>query len=326
MLSRITLRQLEYFVATAEAGSIVAASERIHVSPPSISTAVSHVESELQVQLFIRHHSHGLALTVIGGEVLKEAKRILERTDGLYTLASESVNSIRGALRIGCFGALAPMLSPELIHGFSLAFPAVRLTQVEGNQEKLLHQLSSGDIDVAITYDLHLTSEIQFEALAQLPPHVVVGELHPLADRSAVTLEELADHPMVLLDMPHSREYFLQLFASAGVTPSIKTRSSDMEVVRSMVASHVGYTLFNARPRSNVSLDGKRLVRVRLSGDHRPMRLGIATAKAVKTSRLVSAFMQRCRSFVSNQYIPGMTAPQGFDPRVVQPQKAGTAL
>ncbi|MGJ7568119.1 LysR family transcriptional regulator [Variovorax sp. RB2P76] len=317
MLSRITLRQLEYVVATAEAGSIIAASDRIHVSSPSISAAVSHVEGELGVQLFIRHHAQGLKLTAIGTQVMKEAKRILEQVANLYTAASESANEIRGPLRVGCFEALAPMLVPELVHGFAHAFPGVRISQFEGNQEDLLEQLRNNDLDIALTYDLQITADIDFEPLAQLPPHVLVGELHPLADRSAITLEELTDHPMVLLDMPYSRDYFLALFSSAGLTPDIRARSSSLEVVRSLVSSHVGYALFNVRPRSNLSLDGRRLVRVRLAGEHRAMQLGLAMAKAVKPSRLTTAFAQRCRTFVSNQYIPGMAAARAFDPRAI---------
>ncbi|BAN95309.1 hypothetical protein E05_05430 [Plautia stali symbiont] len=61
MLSRITQRQLEYFVASGEAGSIIGASERIHVSSPSISAAITHIESELGVQLFVHHHAQGVS-------------------------------------------------------------------------------------------------------------------------------------------------------------------------------------------------------------------------------------------------------------------------
>ena len=59
MLNRISLRQIQYFVATAESGSIIIASEKIHVSSPSISAAIAHIESELQAQLFIRQHAKG---------------------------------------------------------------------------------------------------------------------------------------------------------------------------------------------------------------------------------------------------------------------------
>ena len=69
---RYTLRQIEYFVATAEAGSITLAAERIHVSPPSISAAISQLEAELGAQLFLRRHAQGLSLTRVfcSGEAL----------------------------------------------------------------------------------------------------------------------------------------------------------------------------------------------------------------------------------------------------------------
>ncbi len=85
---RYTLRQLGYFIAAAETGSITLASERVHISQPSISTAISHLERELGVQLFVRHHAQGLSLTPIGQIMLKEAKRLVEQAEGLYALAS----------------------------------------------------------------------------------------------------------------------------------------------------------------------------------------------------------------------------------------------
>ncbi len=317
MLNRISLRQMEYFVATAEYGSILTASEHIHISSPSISAAVAHIESELQVQLFVRHHAKGLTLTPIGSLIKKECKQILENLSNLYTVASESLNSIRGPLRVGCFEAFAPMISPEVVWGFAQAFPGVRLTQIEGDQETLLEKVRNMEIDVALTYDLYLTDEVEFTPLAQLPPHVVVGELHPLAECRAISLEELEPYPMVLLDMPLSTEYFMSLFINANIQPNIHARSASIEVVRSMVANHIGYSLFNVRPKSNYSLDGRRVVPVRLAGKHRPMQLGIVTSKAVRPSRLVNAFKERCQTFISDQYIPGMAAAHFFDPREV---------
>lgn len=318
MLSRITQRQLEYLIAAGEAGSIIGASERIHVSSPSISAAIAHIESELGVQLFVRHHAQGLSPTPVGLQVMKEARMIVEQLANLYAVASESANLVRGPLRVGLFDTFAPMVAAELVHGFARAFPAARVTQVEGDQESLLAKLLTGDIDIAVTYDLNLTAGVHFEALASLPPHVIVGEYHPLAGRPSVTLADLAEHPMVLLDMPHSRDYFMSLFRDAGVAPDIRVRSANMEVVRALVANGIGYGISNVRPRANVSLDGRRLVRVRIAGDQRPMRVGLATAVDVKSSRTTGAFAQRCRAFVSDHYIPGMAAARFFDPHWVR--------
>jgi DNA-binding transcriptional LysR family regulator len=60
---RFTLRQLEYLVAVAECGSVALAAERCHVSSPSISAAISQLEQEFGLQLFVRRHAQGLSLT-----------------------------------------------------------------------------------------------------------------------------------------------------------------------------------------------------------------------------------------------------------------------
>jgi Transcriptional regulator len=314
MLYRISLRQMEYFVATAKHGSIAAASSAIHISPPSISAAIAHIETELGMQLFVRHPSKGLTLTVLGAQIMQECEDLLERAGRLYEIASVSADTIQGVLRVGCFQPLAPMIAPEVIYGFSRAFEKVELHMVEGDQQELIGKLHTLEIDVALTYDLELGDEIQFETLAKLPPHVLVSELHPLGQQAAVTLQELAPQPMVLLDLPMSREYFLSLYAKAGVEPNIVARSRSEEVVRAMVANGIGYALFNVRPRSTQALDGKRFVRTRLAGEHRPMLLGLATYKPLKPSRLAQVFMQRCRAYISDQYIPGMSAGSFFDP------------
>lgn len=319
MLNRISLRQMEYFVATAKHGSIATASAQIHISSPSISAAIAHIEAELGVQLFVRYPSKGLALTSIGTQVMQECEALLERASSLYDIASTSNGIIQGPLRVGCFQSLAPMIAPEVIYGFSRAFEKVDLHMVEGNQRELMAHLSNIEIDVAITYDLQLSEGVEFEALARLPLHVLVSELHPLAQEPAVTLQELAELPMVLLDLPVSREYFLSVFAKEGLEPRIAARSRSEDVVRSMVANGLGYSLFNVRPRSNLSLDGKRFVRVRLAGQHRPMLLGLATYQAMEQSRLTKVFMQRCRAYISDQYIPGMSASSFFDPHIVTP-------
>ena len=99
---RFTFRQLEYFVAAGETGSITLASERINISQPSISTAISNLETELGVQLFIRHHAHGLSLTPAGRRLLIEAKTLLAQASHLYDVVSEVTDIVRGQLSVGC--------------------------------------------------------------------------------------------------------------------------------------------------------------------------------------------------------------------------------
>jgi len=212
-------------------------------------------------------------------------------------------------LLVGCFVTLAPMLMPELSHSFTTAFPAAQLRHVEDSQESLLEGLRRADIDIAITYDMQIPGEIAFKPLAGLPPHIVVSENHPFARRSSVSLQELVDEPLILLDLPISREYFMALFMKEGLQPRIHSRSAHQEVVRTMVANGYGYTLANVRPRSDMALDGRRVVRVRLAGDHRPVMIGMATLQQLRKTQLLKTFERHCDAFISDSYIPGMVAP-----------------
>ncbi len=311
---RYTLRQLEYFVAAGETGSITLASERIHISQPSISTAISHLEKELNVQLFVRHHAQGLSLTPVGRDILREAKSLLAQSQGLYLVASDVTNQVRGSLSLGCMVTLAPMLVPELVHAFTVAFPATSIRNTEAHHEQLFKGLRDAELDLALCYDLEIPEDVEFTPLVALPPHVLVSEADELARRPSVTLAEMAERPMILLDLPISREYFLKLFSDQGLRPTIALRSSHHEVVRTMVANGYGYSVLNVTPRTEFALDGRRLVRVRLAGTLRPMTIGIAALKTMKATKLAAAFRNHCRTHVSNSYIPGMVAPS-FGPR-----------
>ena len=306
---RFSFRQLEYFIAAAECGSITLASERINLSQASISTAISQLEAELGAPLFIRLHAQGLVLTATGRLVLAEAKRIIAQAEGLYGLASEATEQVRGQIALGCLITLAPMILPELGRSFTASHPDTRIRYHENHQEWLLDGLRRAEIDAAITYDLQIPEEVTFVPLVSLPPHVIVAERHRFAGLAEVSIADIAPEPLILLDLPLSREYFLALFLKEGLQPNVHSRFAHPDVVRAMVANGHGYGLANVRPRADMALDGRRLVRVDLAGAHRPMVLGIATLRQSRRSRLLDAFEAHCARAISNQGVPGMEAP-----------------
>jgi DNA-binding transcriptional LysR family regulator len=305
---KFTLRQLEYFIAAGETGSITLASERANISQPSVSTAISHLEEELGVDLFVRHHAQGLSLTPAGREVLREAKQLIKQAEALYS-STDKVGQLRGTLSVGCLVTLAPMVMPELSYSFVKANPGTNIRQRDDHQEGLLEGLRRAEIDIAMTYDLQISSAVAFTPLVALPPYALFGASDPLHRRESVTLKELAPRPMILLDLPISREYFLALFMKERLEPNVTWRSPSQEVVRTMVANGYGYALFNARPKANVALDGRRLYRVRLAGEHPAAVMGLATLQKLTKSRLVQAFESHCRERISEGHIPGMVAP-----------------
>ena len=306
MAMRFTLRQIEYFVAVGELGSIALASERLHISSPSISTAISQLETTLGLQLFIRQHAQGLALTPAGRRVLGEAKTLLAQAQALHGVAGEISGEVRGAITIGSLVTLAPLILPGLRRGFEAAHPNAELRQFTAHQAALLEGLRDAKVDIALTYDLEIPQDIRFEPLTGLPPLALIAPDHPLAGAGEVTLEQLAQEKLILLDLPLSREYFLSLFQQAGLRPRIAERVPDMSMIRSMVANGFGYGLANMRPLTDIAPDGTRLVTVPVGGDHQPLMLGMATARTRSKPRILEAFEEHCRAAITDTHIPGM--------------------
>ncbi|MFC6488664.1 LysR substrate-binding domain-containing protein [Nitratireductor sp. GCM10026969] len=302
---RFTLRQLEYFVAVGEAGSIAKAAEQVNVSPPSISASIAQLEEEFGIQLFVRKHSHGLSLTAGGRVFFKEAARLLGDADALHDIAGDIAEKVRGPLAIGCLLTFAQIVLPALRRKFEDTYPEVRVRQVERNQGQLLEMLQRGEIDAALTYDLELSHDIMFEPLMQLPAYVMLPGGHRLALQKGITPEELVEEPMVLLDLPYSREYFLSAFQMRGLRPSIAERTGDIAVMRSMVGNGFGYGIANMRPLNTMSPDGKPLVFVSLESDLRPLTMGVAMPNAEHRTQTVQAFLDHCRRFVLEQGVFG---------------------
>jgi len=303
---QFTLKQLTYFVAAGEAGSILKAAEKIYVSQPSISNAITHLEDIFKLQLFIRHHAQGMSLTTAGSQVMAQAKRLLQDANELKSFAGKLSEQIFGSINIGCFTPLAPIVTPELCHGFMQSFPGVDVNVSEDNQAELLSSLKKGSIDLALTYDLQLDSDINFTPLAELKPYVLLAENHPLSNNTAVTLSQLAKEKFILLDLPLSDTYFMSLFSLNNVKPIIHARTKHTDVQRGLVANGYGYSLANVRPLNKKSLDGSGLSYVPLLGEHPSLTLGIAVLEKIRKTMAVESFNQYCIEQISSNHIPGM--------------------
>ncbi len=303
---RFTLRQLEYFLAAADAGSVTEAAQNIPVAQSSVSAAIAQLEAALGVQLLIRHHAQGISPTAEGRQFLDRARALLRDADELERFAAELTAALSGTLHLGCLVTVAPLMMPRLGKGFRDRHPAVTLEMVETGQQELVAHLRSGRLSVILTYDLDLGDDLAFTPLADLPPYAVVAADHALARAASVSMAQLAAEPLVLLDLHHSREYFRSLFAAAGVDPNVAHRSTHPDVIRTMVANGFGYTIVNARPRVDAALDGMPVVTVPISGEPRPMILGLVRLKRVRPTRLVEAFEQHCRAAIAAGVVPGV--------------------
>jgi DNA-binding transcriptional LysR family regulator len=284
-----TLVQLRYFVVAAEAGSMTAAAERLLIAQSAVSTAVSNLERELGVQLFIRRKGKGLVATPAGERLLLQARELLGRALDVAAEARGDVGALSGPVRLGCFVTLAPFVLPRLLVAAAERHPQLQVEVLEGEADELDRALRTGRIDFAITYDLGLGPGIARENVACLPAHALLAADHPLAGRGTIDLAELADEPFVLLDLPHSRDYFWALVTATGITPEIRHRSHNYEAVRSLVALGHGFSVLHQRPASDHTYSGASVAVLAISNEHPPLDLVLARMDGVRQTARAAA-------------------------------------
>lgn len=251
-----SLKSLQYVVAAADYGSVTKAARMLNISQPSISMAISEMETKLGFQLFVRFHARGIKLTPAGERVIGEARLLLKQSRDFNRRAQELGTELRGEITVGCFETLAARYMPVLLKNFAKQHPGITVNLIERDQEGILSLLLAGKTEISVTYQLDLPVSVISEKLIDLPPKALVSSEHHFAKREKISLQELSDEPFILLDLPHSREYFFEVFQKAGVNPHIAYRCSSQELVRGLVAHGHGYSIHNAPAVSDTTYDG----------------------------------------------------------------------
>lgn len=286
----VSLRQVTYLLAVAETGTTAAAARAVNVSQPSVSHAVAQIETHFGQPLFLRLPGQGMQPTPFGRQKLAALERLVIQARAILAPATGP----GGELTLGVYSTLGPRHAPRLIRGFTDKHPGTRVTLIEGDLTELAHGLRRGRIDLALVYDAGLAADLVLTPLQAVPPHALVAPDHRLADAGAVSLAELAADPVVLINLPHSRGYFLSLFQIAGMTPHIAAETGSIEMLRAMVANGLGVGLLATDLPHDLAYDGGRVVRLALTGGLPPSRIAIARAAALPPTATAIAFVQFC--------------------------------
>jgi LysR family hydrogen peroxide-inducible transcriptional activator len=250
-----SLRQLQYAVAVADSLSFRIASERCHVSQPSLSAQLAQLEDVLGVKLFERDRRRVLT-TTRGAVLVERARVILREADDLVELAVRSGDPLVGTLRLGVIPTISPYLLPPITSAFRRAYPALTVMWVEDKTETLLRNLHAGELDAAVLALEAEIGDVEREVIGTDPFVLATPLGHPLGVRlSPVRSAELDDTSVLLLSEGHCfREQALAYCASAKVH-ELEFRATSLSTLAQMVASGAGVTLL---PRLAVPTETKR--------------------------------------------------------------------
>lgn len=292
-------RHLLYLVAASEHGSISAAAKAIGISQPAISAAIKKVEFDIGYRLFVRNPAQGLSLTPSGRQFIRRAKQLLNEVRVFEKASSGLGRSLSGDVEPGCYFLTAPYFIPSVLKNLANNHPAIAVHLHEADLTGVVADLKIGVTEIALTYDMYQDSAITFEELFEVSPHVILAANDPLANQRTVSLRQLVGRQMVLLDLPMSRAYseFEHLFATYGLTPTIRHRLKNFELVRSMVGAGFGYYSFGRLPiQIERTYDGSVVVHRPLRKDVPKPKLCLAYANHAVPLQVVEVFVEACRN------------------------------
>lgn len=238
----MNLRDLKYLVALAEHKHFGRAAAACFISQPTLSTQIKKLEEELGVPL-VERAPRKVMLTPAGREAAARAHGIVAEVEQMKEAARRSRDPEAGSVRLGIFPTLGPYLLPHVVPAIRARFPHMELLLVEEKSDTLLAQLRGGQLDAALLALPVNDEQLHAQFLFEEPFVLAVPENHPLAAHDRLSLPELAQQRLLLLQDGHClRDHALDVCHLAGAMES-EFQATSLETLRQMVAANVGITL-----------------------------------------------------------------------------------
>jgi DNA-binding transcriptional LysR family regulator len=295
-----TLRQLQFFIAAAEAGSVSGAARGLSISQSSVTEAIRALEDDLGVTLFDRQ-ARGLLITHKGSAFLRHARQILADVATARTSFKDEAETATGRLSLGVTSLVAGYVLSDILSRFRRAFPQVDLNVIEDNGDYLQHLLIGGELDVAVllTSSVKDRMAMQVETLLVSPYRLWLPLGHPLAQQEAIALEELAGQPLIQLMVDEIEESTRRLTAALPVKPEVAFRTRSVEAVRSLVATGAGLAILPSLVYRPWSLEGDRIEIRDVSGDLPTVQVGLAWRRGAPLSAPALNFIRAAQGAVA---------------------------
>lgn len=237
------LQQLRYIWEVARHGlNVSATAESLYTSQPGVSKQIRQLEDELGIQIFQRSGKHLVDITAAGAEIIAVAGRILGEVENVRRIAQDHSDDSRGSLSLATTHTQARYVLPPTIKRFIATYPDVALHMHQGTPMQISELASNRSVDFAIaTEALEL-----FENLVMLPCYrwnrsIIVPDDHPLNDVRPLTLEAIAEYPIVTYVFGFTgRSQLDDAFREVGLEPRVVFTAVDADVIKTYVRLGLG--------------------------------------------------------------------------------------
>lgn len=262
-------------MAIADTGHFGQAAQRLGISQPSLSQALSTLEQGLGVQL-VERSTRRVLITPLGRGLIPLARQASEIVDDIVDRAAGRTDDLSGPLSIGFIPTVAPYILPNFLRTVRDELPELQPRILEEQTSHLVDALRSGAIDAAVLALPCGVTSFEEVPLYEEEFHIVVPEGHELAGRDDVPLSVLSEMELLLLDDGHClRDQVLDLCRSVDAMQAsatgLETRAASLSTVVQCVVGGLGETLV---PESALAVEAQRpgLATARFEGPTRPGR------------------------------------------------------
>ena len=243
------LRQLKYFVEIAAAGSLRAASARLHVAQPALTRHLRSLEDELGIELCVRH-ARGIRLTPAGTRFLDHATTVLRQVGDMRSRLSEDVDSPAGTAAIGASGAMGRLLFGGVAEKVANDYPRIALRLVEGGAYTLLAALDARRIDMAVMVNPDARAGLNLEPLVTEPVYLVGCASDDRIAAGSIDVSRLEPFPLATFErVSGPRKIFDRAAARSGIALNIAYELESLDVIKDFVRRGLAFAIL---PHSSI--------------------------------------------------------------------------
>lgn len=243
------LRQLRYFVAIVDHGSLSRAARVLHVAQPALTQQIQQLEEELSAQLLHRS-AQGVLATDAGKMFYEHAQAILKQVSDARSAVTQAMQKPAGTVALGIPQSVSGAFALPLLTAVRAAYPEISLQMTEELSGNLVEQLRSGRINLAILFD-----DGQLSAFASTPlveedlMYITRSDSRFAVPGDAITLADALAMPLILPGLQHGvRPRIEKVARTAGITIGDVTDINSIAILKSALQADMGATILPVAP------------------------------------------------------------------------------
>lgn len=297
----MTLQQLKYVITVADTGTITEAANKLYISQPSLTNAIHELEKEMNIVIFNRTNK-GISLSKEGEIFLGYARQVLEQAAILEDKYKGNdggkkqfcVSTQHYSFAVNAFVDLVKQYGQD---EYDFSIRETQTYEIIEDVAKLKSEIGilyTSSQNETIIMKLIRQNDLKFEELFVAKPHVFISSKHPLADKEALTLEDLEEYPYLSFEQGDYNSFYFseEILSTLDRNKNIKVR--DRATLFNLAVGLDGYTVSSGV--ISKELNGENIIGKPLLVDEY-MRIGTIVRKDVALSRYGKVYMEALKKY-----------------------------